>query len=135
MAEPGLARRHAGLSLASGPEIVPAARQFVLDCLATWRLRPEISSDAALLVSELVTNALRHGPPPVYLDVALHADRIRISVADSSRVQPRPLRVETWSESGRGLALLDATAAAWGIDVQPPGKWVWCELDRIDGTA
>jgi anti-sigma regulatory factor (Ser/Thr protein kinase) len=130
MALAGRAGRHALLQLSAGPEIVPAARRFVEECLASWRLQPDLGRDAALLVSELVTNALRHGPPPVYLEVSLRGDRVRISVADSSRAEPRALKPGTWSESGRGLALLETMAAAWGIDVQPPGKWVWCELRR-----
>lgn len=126
---------HAVLSLSATPEIVPAARRFVRDCLADWRLQPELSSDAALLVSELVTNAIRHGPPPVYLDISLEPDRVRISVADSSQSEPRPLSPGHWAESGRGLALMEALAATWGIDISPSGKWVWCELRRVDETA
>ena len=135
MAEPAHLGQHAVLTLSAGPEIVRAARHFVRECLAGWRMQPDLSSDAALLVSELVTNALRHGPPPVYLDVSLSPDRVRISVADSSLAEPRPVVSGIWSESGRGLALLDAMATAWGIDVQPPGKWVWCELRRRDEIA
>ncbi len=132
MAEPRSPGRHAVLSLTAGPEIVPAARHFLRQCLADWRVQPDLSSDAAVLVSELVTNALRHGPPPVYLDVSLSRDRLRISVADSSLSRPRALAPETFAESGRGLALLEAMAAAWGTDLGPPGKWVWCELRRHD---
>lgn len=135
MAEPRHPGQHAVLSLTAGPEIVPAARRFVLQCLAEWRMRADLRSDAALLVSELVTNAVRHGPPPVCLDVALSRDRLRISVADSSLSRPRTRSPEPWAESGRGLALLEAMAAAWGIDVGPPGKWVWCELPRRDEIA
>lgn len=116
------------LPLSAGPEIVPAARRFVRDCLAQWRMQSDLANDAAVLVSELVTNALRHGPPPMFLAVSVRGDRLRISVADSSRAEPRPLAPEANSESGRGLALMEALAADWGIDVQPPGKWVWCEL-------
>ncbi|MEP6463474.1 MAG: ATP-binding protein [Frankiaceae bacterium] len=135
MADPGWAGKHAVLSLSAKPEIVPTARRFVQDCLADWRVRPDLSSDAELVVSELVTNALRHGPPPVYLDISFDGDRVRISVADSSLAEPHPLIAGTWAESGRGLALLEAMAAAWGIEVQPPGKWVWCELHRPDGIS
>lgn len=130
MAESRRPGQHAVLSLTAGPEIVPAARRFVLQCLADWRLQADLRSDAALLVSELVTNALHHGPPPVYLDVALSRDWLRISVADSSLSRPQAQPPEPLRESGRGLALLEAMAAAWGIDVGPPGKWVWCELPR-----
>lgn len=132
MAEPRSPGRHAVLSLTAGPEIVPAARRFVRQCLSDWRLHADLSSDAAVLVSELVTNALRHGPPPVYLDVSLSRERLRIAVADSSLSRPRTLVPESFAESGRGLALLEAMAAAWGTDFQPPGKWVWCELRRHD---
>lgn len=132
MVESARREEHALLTLSVGPEIVSASRRFVRECMSGWRLPPELSSDAALLASELVTNALRHGPPPVYLDLFLSRDRVRISVADSSAAPPRRLVVESESENGRGIALLQTVAAAWGTDVRPPGKRVWCELRRRD---
>src|SRR5664279_2362915 len=82
MAEPTAQRRHVVLSLSAGPETVPAARHFAMSYLAQWPLRPDVRDDAELMVSELVTNALRHGPPPIYLDVSLRGNRIRISVVN-----------------------------------------------------
>ena len=128
MTEPTAQRRHVVLSLSAGPETVPAARHFAMSYLAQWPLRPDVRDDAELMVSELVTNALRHGPPPIYLDVSLRGNRIRISVADSSRVAPQAMAATTWSEGGRGLALLQAVAADWGSEMASSGKRVWCEL-------
>lgn len=108
--------------------MVPRARRFVLDCLRDWAVDPLVANDAALVATELVTNALRHGPPPVVLDVALVADRVRISVADSSPASPQLSVPAVDAESGRGLALLDALSASWGSAAGPAGKQVWCEL-------
>lgn len=118
--------------LTLGPELsgVVAARRFVLDRLAEWSVNGEVRQDAALVASELVTNALRHGPPPVTLLVALLPDRVRIAVADSSLVPPQPVVATLEEESGRGLALLDALGAVWGSEQEPPGKRVWCDLPR-----
>ena len=120
--------RHAALSLGRELDIVPIARRFVLDRLRDWAVDPLVRNDAALVATELVTNALRHGPPPVVLNVALVADRVRISVADSSPASPRLGEPSAEDESGRGLALLDALASSWGSAPAADGKQVWCEL-------
>ena len=62
------------------------------------------------------------------LQLAMIADRVRISVADSSPAPPAPLEPTSDAESGRGLALLAALTSAWGSAPAPPGNQVWCEL-------
>lgn len=128
MAAPATEGPHAALSLSAGPEIVPVARRFVVDQLQRWRVRSELREDAALIASELVTNALRYGPPPIMLDISLAGDRVRLSVADSSPEAPHAVAPVFLAESGRGLALLQALSASWGSEIDALGKRVWCEL-------
>ncbi len=130
MRETGAVARHSALRLTPGTDVVPTARRFVIDYLSVLHVDDGVRGDAALVASELVTNALRHGPPPLLLDVAVTAATVRITVSDSSTVEPQLPPTSSEAESGRGLALLDAIAAAWGSDSSATGKRVWCELRR-----
>lgn len=86
-------------------------------------------ADAELAVTELLGNALRHGRPPVEVDVTWTDAGLLVSVADG---QPL-LKRKAWppassSESGRGLQLVDAVSRAWGCDTMPGGKRIWALL-------
>lgn len=85
---------------------------------------------AVLLVSELVTNALLHGRPPLELVAAGDDSQLRVEVHDASagdppRVRESPVDVP----GGRGLRLVDALASRWGWAESGRGKFVWFELD------
>ncbi|MBB4986250.1 ATP-binding protein [Streptomyces nymphaeiformis] len=88
--------------------------------------------DVRLCVSELLTNVIRHvgeGTPVTVRVVAARGGRTRVAVTDPDpRVWPVLRDATDDAESGRGLALLDALAARWGVDQGPYGKTVWCEL-------
>lgn len=83
---------------------------------------------AVLLTDELVTNALVHGGGQFGLDVELDDDAIRVAVGDGSPDVPRALRPGAELEHGRGMAIVDALASAWGTDQFPTHKIVWFEL-------
>jgi anti-sigma regulatory factor (Ser/Thr protein kinase) len=84
---------------------------------------------AALLVTELVTNAARHVGGMLRLEVAVEKETLRVEVRDGSPFLPAGPALPEWaSESGRGLFLIDALADRWGADVLPDGKRVWFEL-------
>ena len=106
---------------------VPVARRFV-------RARLEdVSADldtAALLVSEVVTNAILHARSAVTLTVDVVEDVVRITVRDGSPVQPRVHAFAPTSATGRGLLLLDHLAKRWGVEPDPVtgGKVVWFEV-------
>lgn len=91
-----------------------------------------VVEDMLLLVSELVTNAVRHGEPEVSLRLALRPDRVRIDVYDGSDVMPVVPAGQPSIDrpTGRGLLIVAATAADWGIERSGdrPGKTVWAEL-------
>lgn len=80
------------------------ARDWVRQRLDAWSLT-HLSDDCLLVTSELVTNAVRHGRPPVALDVALLARRLQVRVHDGSSRPPRIVDADLQSESGRGMAL------------------------------
>ncbi|MFE0460864.1 ATP-binding protein [Kitasatospora sp. NPDC058965] len=103
---------------------------------AAWGLPVDETDTAALLLSELLTNACRHAHAPRdrYLEAGWALDRpagvLRVAVSDASRTLPKPRQAAPDDESGRGLELLTALATAWGAAPREGGigKTVWCEL-------
>lgn len=115
-------------------QLSPAARSAAEARTAVQRALPdqfgEDKRDAlALLVSELVTNAILHVGASIQLDVhGRTPGTVRVDVRDPSPFAPRK-RDAGESTSGRGLALLEALADRWGVDVTNRGKSVWFEVD------
>lgn len=84
---------------------------------------------AELLVSELVTNAIRHGGTDrVEVEVSVRDGHAVLGVFDSSPEWPEPRRVDSWDVGGRGLLLVEHLAHRWGVDPTGTGKNVWVEL-------
>jgi anti-sigma regulatory factor (Ser/Thr protein kinase) len=104
-----------------------AARSFVVGALARHGL-DALVDDAALIVSELATNALLHGGTAFSVTVSGRAGRVRLSVRDHSPVLPMRRITTLLSPSGRGLRLVAALAQAWGTEVLGDAKVVWAEL-------
>jgi anti-sigma regulatory factor (Ser/Thr protein kinase) len=107
---------------------VALARRYVLEqCLQSGLLA--VCDDAALLASELVTNAIRHAPGPgVRVRAARDDGHLVVQVTDSSRSQPTLAEPDPWAEDGRGMALVEAIAYEWGIAPHPSGKVVWFRI-------
>ena len=118
------------LMLADGLHAPAHARAWVGE--RTVDLPREVCDDALLMVSELVTNAVRHGDPDIVLSLFRRADRLRIEVYDSgTRLPVLPHHQPSADRpTGRGLLIVAATAADWGVSRPPdrPGKTVWAEL-------
>ncbi|MGW7385692.1 SpoIIE family protein phosphatase [Streptomyces sp. NPDC054794] len=113
------------------PRSVGRAREYARGQLLSWDLEPLVDT-AELLVSELVTNALRYGEGDIRLRLLL--DRTLVcEVWDSGLVQPRRRRARDTDEGGRGLQLVGLLSAAWGSRRTPRGKTVWFELPLPDG--
>ncbi|MYS45566.1 SpoIIE family protein phosphatase, partial [Streptomyces sp. SID5998] len=111
--------------IAPDPENVAAIRQAAAEQLAAWGLE-ETAFVTELVVSELVTNAIRYGGPPVQL--RLIRDRTLIcEVSDSSSTSPHLRRAHAYDEGGRGLLLVAQLTQRWGSRPSGRGKTIWCE--------
>ncbi|WP_327325852.1 PAS domain-containing SpoIIE family protein phosphatase/ATP-binding protein [Streptomyces sp. NBC_01210] len=115
------------------PRSVGRARELARAQLITWGLEALVDT-VELLVSELVTNALRYGEDEIRL--RLLRDRTLVcEVWDAGLVQPRRRRARDTDEGGRGLQLVGLLSAAWGSRRTPRGKTVWFELALPDGDS
>ncbi|WP_399892864.1 SpoIIE family protein phosphatase [Streptomyces sp. BBFR51] len=112
---------------------VSQARAACGQQLQAWGL-DDLSYVTELIVSELVTNAVRYGSPPV--TVRLLYDRTLIcEVADASSTSPHLRRAATTDEGGRGLYLVARLAQRWGTRYLPRGKVIWSEQALVDATT
>ena len=116
------------LRLEDSDSMVTDARHLVVRYLAERNLPVSLISDGALATSELVTNALLHGRPPVDLRLRIEGADVLIEVRDRATYQPRKLRPDETDEHGRGLQIVAALAARWGTRPTENGKAVWCVL-------
>ena len=118
------------MTLPAESHSVRLARHAAHVVLAAWRLG-HVEETAVLIVSELVTNAVRHATGTDVIEVDLLATRtcLRIEIEDTDRRWPRPRIPDGFEESGFGFVLVDALAAKWGVRETAAGKAVWAELD------
>lgn len=131
------------LQLCPEPRSAKAARDFAAAVVRTWGLA-EVLTDARVVVSELVTNAVQHGsattgPPeprapclpgtPIGLRLVRHPTGLRCEVTDPSDSMPTCLAPDDIAEIGRGLCLIAALSYQWGATPLPAGgKCVWADL-------
>lgn len=120
-------------SLAPEARSVARARELARDQLTDWGLQ-DLVDTTELLVSELVTNALRHGHGEIRVRLLL--DRTLVcEVWDADLAQPRRRRARDTDEGGRGLQLVGLLSTGWGSRRTPRGKTVWFELPLPDGDS
>ncbi len=105
------------------------ARRFVTDALTQWGSH-EVRDVTELLVSELVSNVIRHTGTSPEVVVRLAADRVHIEVSDDDPRPPVPRQAADTDTGGRGLALVEALALEWGWSPVGTGKVVWFDLAR-----
>jgi anti-sigma regulatory factor (Ser/Thr protein kinase) len=116
------------------PESVGRARRFAARILASWGAQ-QLEDDVRVVASELATNALLHARTEFTLGLLLDGDRLRVTLADGSAVEPRMRRFDsTESTTGRGLRMVAKLAQAWGVEKDGLGKAVWCEF-RVAATS
>jgi anti-sigma regulatory factor (Ser/Thr protein kinase) len=109
------------------PTEAAAARRFVRAVMQTWGVAAE---DVVLLANELATNAVLHARGPFDIQLNRTANRVRVAVRDDNTRLPEWGTVPVDALSGRGLGLVLAMAADWGIDSQSGlGKTVWFEVE------
>jgi len=116
------------LELASLPGAVPCARLHARLVLIEWNLS-HLAGDAELLTSELVTNGVTHATGD-FVRLLLRSDgqQVAILVWDQSFVLPMPAEEDTDAPEGRGLAIVEALSARWGVYRAGDGKIVWCVI-------
>ena len=108
---------------------VGVVRHRAADVLAGWGVGPDVREEALLLLSELTTNALLHGRPPVEVRLSRDRRHLTLEVHDSAPTLPRRAHPGEDDEHGRGLLLVSLIAQRWGTRPTPAGKAVWCVLD------
>jgi hypothetical protein len=138
-----VSRHRPALALGPGPRGVQQARRWVVDAIGGLGRR-DLTESAELGVSELVTNALLHGTPPVTVRLGGTTEHPRVEVHDQSTeppVLPDPSGTPdlgldgaldgdfdldlTLVTFGRGLDIVARCAEAWGAEIEPEGKVVW----------
>jgi hypothetical protein len=108
---------------------VGAVRHRAGEVLADWGVGPDVREEALLLLSELTTNALLHGRPPVEVRLGRDRRHLTLEVHDTAPTLPRRSHPSADDEHGRGLLLVSLIARRWGTRPTPVGKAVWCLLD------
>ena len=122
---PSVRRQSLLVSLTPEPAAAAQARRHVRAAIEAWGV-PTDPYVAALLTSELVTNAIRHeAGEAVKLLVTCSFGHLRVYVHDTSRVWPAPLDTTADAEAGRGLMLVASLSTDWGWYMTPAGKAVY----------
>jgi anti-sigma regulatory factor (Ser/Thr protein kinase) len=133
-AVPGL--RHE-VALPADPTAPRRARALLRAAIEDWDLDDDLYQDAAMVVTELVANAVDHAGTPSTLSVGLDDRGLHLAVRDSRPDRaPRPRPVDPTAPRGRGLQMIDALTVTWGVTLHTDGKTVWAVLgrDHADGA-
>jgi anti-sigma regulatory factor (Ser/Thr protein kinase) len=121
---------------AAKPSVAGDARRLTQQQLLEWEL-PGLVDDAALLVSEVVTNAVVHARSDIDFTLAVAEGSLEVGVADRETRRPRVrptdpgLQPDEWawlSTHGRGMVLVDQIADEWGVEELATGKQIWFRL-------
>ncbi len=118
--------------LEMSPQSVRQARNFFRSSADRFGVSAEVCDAGSLAVSEIVTNAIRHGTGPIELRTMLEPSSIRVEVSDHGTAMPVATTAKSDMTGGRGLGIIDAVAQAWGCDRHRDdgGKTVWFTLPR-----
>lgn len=126
------AHQVASWDLSTEPAVVGSARALAGRQLSTWGLE-ELLFNTELIVSELVTNAIRHGTGPVTLRL-IRQDALICEVSDTGSSAPHLRHARTTDEGGRGLFIIAQLAGRWGTRYTATGKTIWTE-QRVPAGA
>jgi PAS domain S-box-containing protein len=119
--------------LPAEPSVVAEARAQTACQLAVWGLE-EATFTTELIVSELLTNAIRHAEPPIRLRMIL--DRaLSCEVSDGSSTPPHQYGAHDYDEGGRGLLIVSRLTERWGTRQTPTGKTIWAQQSLAPGLS
>jgi anti-sigma regulatory factor (Ser/Thr protein kinase) len=119
----------ATIAVEAHPAAVGEARRFLRRALSDAGVDEEVVDVVLLLASEVITNAVIHARSSSEIRVMRLPAAVRVEVADTSKALPERRVFDFESASGRGLAIVDAVAARWGVEAIPgDGKFVWFEV-------
>ncbi len=121
----------AGWTLEADPAGVARVREAATEQLRRWGLE-ELEFTTELVLSELVTNAIRYAGGPVGVRL-IRAERLTCEVSDPSATQPRMRRARLTDEGGRGLYLVAQLTTRWGSRYTRQGKTIWAEQELPAG--
>ncbi|MGW4518381.1 SpoIIE family protein phosphatase [Streptomyces sp. NPDC004393] len=117
----------ASWDLPTEPAVVSTARHLAAQQLSEWGLEHLVPT-TELIISELVTNAIRHGAGPIRLRLIQH-QVLTCEVFDSGKCYPRLRHARIVDENGRGLFLIAQLSSRWGFRSATGGKLVWVDQD------
>lgn len=126
-------RASSAVLLPHAPSSVAIARQYLTAELVATGVRESVIDDVNLIISELLSNAMRHGRPLASGEVRLtwttNDDAIEVSVSDGgARTEPRRGHPTLSSLGGRGLGIVETLAECWGVHRDEDGTTVWAVL-------
>lgn len=125
----GVGTRQYRQELTADPERIGQVRRIVTAFTRYWGLDSELTASALICVTELLANVHRHADTGGCVLLVQTSDSgLRIVVSDHSPVLPVVVEPDWLAESGRGMAIVSATAYTWGAEPTSTGKDVWVEL-------
>ena len=116
------------IQLETGLRSIGRCRRWVAQCAREQGVPPDATGVLELLTSEVVTNAVKYGPPGGAISVSTQRSRdgMRVAVADHSKSLPTIRAAKPSDTGGRGIHLVDMLATDWGVEQQEDdGKVVW----------
>jgi anti-sigma regulatory factor (Ser/Thr protein kinase) len=116
------------LALPAEPKSAGAARHSLASFCRDRGAPAELTEDAILVISELVTNAVMHARTPTLAWAEYEAGAITLAVVDGSASLPSLLAPNARRENGRGVAIVDELGATWGLIKTSLGKIVWVNI-------
>jgi anti-sigma regulatory factor (Ser/Thr protein kinase) len=122
------------LRLEHGIRAPKQARAWIIDCCRQWKC-DDLADSAALLISELVTNVFLHARTDCLIHAGFDHCVLAVTVTDNNHHELRIHPASTTAEDGRGLAILEAVADAWGIHHTDGAKSVWFHLYGLQADA
>jgi anti-sigma regulatory factor (Ser/Thr protein kinase) len=124
-----IVQAHRELLLPPDPTAPGAARAFLRCAAEEWGVDDDLAQDAAMVITELVANAVDHARSESTLALHVTREGLCVSVRDGRPGPvPRPAPIDPTAARGRGLQMVDALTSAWGVTLHAEGKTVWAVL-------